>query len=97
MPSEASAQEGFRLHCVYLLASLEHHGQRYGGVTADLRRRLVEYNSGKSPHTSKYRPWRLPTYVAFSESGKTLAFERDLKSGSGHAFARKRLWPSISS
>jgi hypothetical protein len=31
-------------------------------------------------------------YVAFTDPAKAEAFERYLKSGSGHAFARKRLW-----
>jgi putative endonuclease len=44
------------------------------------------------PHTSKYVPWRLVTYLAFSNEQQAQAFEGYLKSGSGHAFARKRLW-----
>jgi putative endonuclease len=77
---------------VYLLESLSTHNQRYVGLTADLRRRLRDHNSGKSAHTSKCLPWRLVTYVAFSNRAKTESFERYLKSGSGHAFAAKRLW-----
>jgi hypothetical protein len=34
-------------------------------------------------------PWKLVTYVAFSDAKKAVALERYLKSGSGHAFARK--------
>jgi Predicted endonuclease containing a URI domain len=37
------------------------------GITTDLKRRLYEHNAGKSYHTSKFRPWRLVTYVAFSD------------------------------
>ena len=66
--------------------------QRYIGVTSDLKRRLADHNAGLSTHTSKYPPWKLVTYVAFSEGAKAESFERYLKSGSGHAFARKRLW-----
>jgi putative endonuclease len=77
---------------VYLIESESHIGQRYVGVTNDLRRRLAEHNAGESPHTSKYMPWRLVTYIAFTDQTKAIAFERYLKSGSGHAFARKRLW-----
>jgi putative endonuclease len=57
--------------------------------------RLTRRNASpitKSPHTSKYVPWKLVTYVAFSDKGKAETFERHLKSGSGHAFAKKRLW-----
>jgi predicted GIY-YIG superfamily endonuclease len=65
---------------------------RYVGLTSDLKQRLAEHNAGKSMHTSKFRPWRLVTYVAFSDRAKAEAFERYLKSGSGHAFANRRLW-----
>jgi predicted GIY-YIG superfamily endonuclease len=77
---------------VYLLESEAFEGQRYVGVTSDLRQRLLDHNAGKSPYTSKYGPWKLVTYVAFSNEQKAEGFERYLKSGSGHAFARKRLW-----
>jgi predicted GIY-YIG superfamily endonuclease len=77
---------------VYLLQSLSVESQRYVGITTDLKRRIVEHNAGKSSHTSKYRPWRLVTYVAFSDEHKARAFEHYLKSGSGHAFANRRLW-----
>ncbi len=77
---------------VYLLQSEASVDQRYVGVTSDLKQRLAEHNAGKSSHTSKYAPWKLVTYVAFSDERKAETFERYLKSGSGHAFARKRLW-----
>jgi putative endonuclease len=80
------------MHYVYLLESDRVPGERYVGTTADLKRRFDEHNAGKSPHTSKYLPWRLVTYVAFADQAKAVAFESYLKSGSGHAFARKRLW-----
>jgi predicted GIY-YIG superfamily endonuclease len=77
---------------VYLLESETSKGQRYVGMTSDINRRLSEHNDGKSSHTSKYLPWRLVTFVAFSDRQKAEAFERYLKSGSGHAFAKRRLW-----
>jgi predicted GIY-YIG superfamily endonuclease len=76
------------LYYVYLIESFSAQGRRYVGMTADLKQRLLEHNAGKSPRTSKFRPWRLTTYTA---RPKAEAFERYLKSGSGHAFARKRL------
>jgi predicted GIY-YIG superfamily endonuclease len=77
---------------VYLLQSEAFAGQRYVGVTSSLRQRLADHNAGKSSHTSKYAPWKLVTYLAFSDEQRADAFERYLKSGSGHAFAKKRLW-----
>jgi predicted GIY-YIG superfamily endonuclease len=92
MPSEALAKEGFPVFYVYLIESLSSNEQRYVGVTTDLKRRLPEHNAGKSSHTAKFKPWRLVTYVAFSDRAKAESFERYLKSGSGHAFANRRLW-----
>ena len=74
---------------VYILESLdsEHH---YVGIANDVRARLGKHNSGEVTHTSKYRPWRIKTYIAFSDEKQAFAFERHLKSGSGRAFAKKR-------
>jgi predicted GIY-YIG superfamily endonuclease len=76
---------------VDLIESKQTPTQRYVGLTADLKQRLEDHNSGKFTHTSKFRPWRLVTYVAFSDRMKADSFERYLKSGSGHAFAKRRL------
>ena len=77
---------------VYLLESLSMPGQHYVGFTTDLKQRFDDHNAGKSPHTAKSKPWRLVTYIAFSDKANAESFERYLKSGSGHAFAKKRLW-----
>ena len=68
------------VHYVYLLESEAIAGQRYVGLMSDLKQRLADHNAGKSPHTSKYAPWRLVAYVAFSDIEKARAFERYLKS-----------------
>ncbi|MGQ0559182.1 MAG: GIY-YIG nuclease family protein [Sphingosinicella sp.] len=75
-----------------MLESISHSDQRYVGSTRDLRARLLRHNAGASQHTSKFAPWRLVTYVAFTDQAKAEAFELYLKSGSGHAFARRHLW-----
>jgi len=80
------------VYYVYLIESLSAQGERYVGITADLKQRLQEHNAGKSSHTSKFRPWKLTAYIAFTDRAKPDAFERCLKSGSGHAFASKHLW-----
>lgn len=74
---------------VYILESLNIPGRFYSGFTEDLKRRIAKHNNGDVPHTSKFRPWRLKTAVAFTE--RALEFERYLKTGSGRAFAKKRL------
>ena len=80
------------MYYVYLLESEHDPTRRYVGLTANLRQRLKEHNGGKSAHTAKYLPWQIKTYIAFSDQEKAEQFERYLKSGSGHDFAKKRLW-----
>jgi predicted GIY-YIG superfamily endonuclease len=52
---------------------------------------MARHNAGEVPHTSKFKPWRLGTYIAFSDEKRAFAFEKYLKSSSGRAFAKKRL------
>jgi putative endonuclease len=75
---------------VYIL-SIAFPEHFYVGLTHDLRARLRKHNDGEVPHTAKFRPWRLKTYVAFSDHQKAAEFEKYLKSASGRAFAKKRL------
>jgi putative endonuclease len=75
---------------VYILESL--NGLHfYVGIADDVPARLLKHNAGEVPHTSKYRPWRVRTYIAFTDENLAFAFERYLKSGSGRAFAKKHL------
>ena len=80
------------MHYVYLLQSVAKPRQRYVGSTENLRQRIAEHNEGKSSHTAQYRPWALVAYLAFNQKERALKFERYLKVGSGHAFARRHLW-----
>ena len=77
---------------VYLIQSIPFPNQRYIGLTSDIKGRMEAHNEGRSAHTSKYKPWKLVTYMAFSSESKALEFERYLKSGSGHAFANRHFW-----
>jgi len=80
------------LKYVYLIQSILYPNQRYVGVTSDVDKRIIAHNAGRSPHTSKNKPWKLATYLAFTDSKKALEFEKYRKTGSGRAFAKKRLW-----
>ena len=75
----------------YILQSVDHPSQFYRGHTSNLKQRLVEHNAGRSPHTSKFAPWKLRFYAAFEELERAQLFEADLKTGSGHEFARRHL------
>lgn len=76
---------------VYILSSINFPDRHYTGVTDDLRARLKKHNAKEVSHTSKYTPWKLKTYIAFSETDQAFSFEKYLKSASGRAFAKKRL------
>jgi hypothetical protein len=69
---------------VYLLESVSFPAacrayRRSADTTQIAQRRPV-------PHTAKFRPWRLITYIAFSDERKAVAFEGYLKTGSGRPF-----------
>jgi putative endonuclease len=76
---------------VYLLQSLSVPTQRYVDVTTNLEERLQAHNAGASLYTSKYRPWKVVMYLCFQDDRRAVDFERYLKTGSGQAFANKRL------
>lgn len=63
----------------------------YYGYTKDLVKRLHEHNVGLSSSTKPHRPWKLVWYCAFPTEKQAKDFELYLKSGSGKAFAYKRL------
>ena len=77
------------MYYVYILRSISHPDQRYIGSTSDLRSRLAKHNAKHVPHTSKFVPWKVETYIAFETLAKAQDFERYLKSGSGNAFAAR--------
>ena len=75
---------------VYILVSVCDPSRHYTGITElPVDERLRYHNGRQVPHTAKFVPWRLETYVVFRDGGKARAFERYLKSGSGREFARR--------
>ena len=78
------------MHYCYILLSLKSHILYYGS-TKDLRARLKLYNEGKVKFTKPHLPWQLVWYGAFETKKQAKDFELYLKSGSGKAFAYKRL------
>jgi predicted GIY-YIG superfamily endonuclease len=79
------------MHYVYVLKSLS-TGRHYIGESSNLKLRLEQHRSGSCRTTSRQRPWKLVWYAAFDDRSKALSFEKYLKSGSGFAFSRKRLF-----
>ena len=80
------------MYHVYLLRSKINPKKTYVGYTTDLQERLQSHNDGKSLHTAEFRPWELISYISFDTKMKAIKFEKYLKIGSGHSFARRYFW-----
>lgn len=63
----------------------------YIGITQNLTKRLKEHNNEKEVYSKRYAPWKLETYITFTNKRRAEEFESYLKSGSGNAFLKKRL------
>jgi len=63
----------------------------YFGHTVNLKKRFWEHNKVLVKSTKPCRPWKLVFYAAFETLNQAKNFERYLKTGSGKAFAYKRL------
>ena len=57
---------------VYLLQSIDCPEETYVGLTDDLRSRLAAHNAGQSAHTAKFKPWRLVSYLGFTDAAKAV-------------------------
>ena len=77
------------MYYVYILQSTKDKSYYYGS-TADLKKRLIDHNSGKVTYTSAHKPYKIIWYCSFNSKQKALDFEKYLKSSSGYAFAKKR-------
>ena|SRR5882672_2896480 len=77
---------------VYALQSIPYRSKRYTGVAERHDDRLASHYEGKSPHTSKLKPWKLVVAIRFEEDRRALEFERDLKGGTGFSFAKRHFW-----
>jgi putative endonuclease len=78
------------MYYVYILHSSK-SGNFYFGYSEDLQNRFKLHNLGKVKSTAPYAPWKLVGYTAFENMQLAKDFERYLKTGSGKAFAYKRL------
>jgi len=78
-----------KFYYTYILESENSPNRFYIDFTEDLESRLKSHNHGKNPHTSKYKPWRIKTAIAFTDRQKALDFEAYLKSPSGRTVTKK--------
>ena len=78
-----------KFYYVYILVDITTETHHYTGITEDLHARLAKHNAGEVPHTSKFKPWRIQTAIAFGSKEKACAFEKYLKTGSGREFTKR--------
>jgi predicted GIY-YIG superfamily endonuclease len=57
---------------VYIHQSKNNTDHFYTGFTENIENRLLAHNSGKDPHTSKLKPWRIKTAIAFTDRQEAL-------------------------
>jgi putative endonuclease len=75
---------------VYVLQS-EKDGRLYKGMTNDIKRRILEHNSGKHRSTKPYRPWKLIYSEEYETRAEARKREKYLKSGAGREYLHKIL------
>jgi len=77
------------MHYVYILQ--DEQKKLYFGYSGDLKKRIQDHLYKEVTTTRIYKKPLLVLYCAFREKKTALDFEKYLKAGSGHAFARKHL------
>ncbi len=78
------------MYYVYFLKS-RMSSFRYVGYTSNIDQRFKEHNSGMNKSTKPYLPFELDAFVAVQTKEKAQQLEQYFKTGSGIAFARKRI------
>jgi putative endonuclease len=73
------------------------NGDLYVGSTNDLKRRFASHQRGDVISTQRRVPAILAAYIAVRGELAARQLERYFKSGSGKAFAKKRLQPCTTS
>ena len=58
------------MHYTYIIESKTDPTKKYIGYTSDLKKRLNAHNSGNRKFTSKYKPWKINTYIVFIDREK---------------------------
>lgn len=74
----------------YILKSKK-DGKLYTGSTRDLRKRLIQHNTGKSLATKGRGPFSIIYYEACQIESKARSRELYLKSGMGKRYLKNRL------
>jgi putative endonuclease len=89
MPSRTTSDQNL-FYYIYVLES-KRDGNRYIGMTQDLRKRFLEHQNGRSRATASRRPFELIYYEACRSYQDTKQREQYMKTTEGRRFITKRL------
>ncbi len=76
---------------VYCLQSNKDTDQLYFGYTNDLKRRLIEHNTGQNISTKRYMPWKVIYYEACISETDAKRRETYLKTTMGRRMFKRRI------
>ena len=79
------------MHYLYILQSSKNPKWLYKESTSDLKRRLVEHNSGKNFSTAPHAPLKLIYYEAYLLKSDAETREKYLKTSMGLRVIKKQL------
>ena len=78
------------MYFVYLLIC--NKGKTYIGCTSNLNQRLGRHQKGQVPATKDRLPVKVKCYFAFKNKYLAYKFEKYLKTGSGRAWLKRRMF-----
>ena len=76
------------MYYVYVIQSLK-NGRNYTGSTDNLKRRILEHNSGLSKYTKLTKPFKLIYQEKFNTRSEAVKRELYLKSGVGRDYLKR--------
>ena len=78
------------MYYVYVLYSVK-YDKIYIGQTNNVKKRLIEHNSGKHRYTKRYTPWQVIHTEKFNTRAEVMKREKQLKSHQGRKYIREEL------
>lgn len=77
-------------HCVYLLQS-KIDESLYIGYTNNIKKRLLEHNSGKNFSTKRSKPWKLIFFEGYLDEKDARRREKYLKTNQGARLIKRMI------
>ncbi len=81
---------------VYVIRSKK-DGRFYVGITANVEKRVLEHNLGRTKSTKRYVPWELFFFETYLDRLKARVREKYLKTGYGKQWIKEKYIRSHSS